>query len=185
MIMAPLIKNMRLTRADDIRLANDLRADMCGLCFSKPPRHLSDEQAAGLAGLSAIPFVERVMRFWLTPMMTHWIAPVGAVSPHRIQLQGDKSPARVAEFKRHATPHNGAGFSPKDRRKRARGLADGFFFDNPRRLPGGGKLTAGSFAGGPMALAGAPPPERGAPCPKHVRRWLMVWGRRARAKRTR
>ena len=37
MIMAPGIKICGLTRAEDIRLANELRVDMCGFGFSKPP----------------------------------------------------------------------------------------------------------------------------------------------------
>ena len=49
MIMAPRIKICGLTRADDIRLANELRV-ICAVCvFQSLPRHLSDEQAAGLA----------------------------------------------------------------------------------------------------------------------------------------
>ena len=97
--MEPRIKICGLTRADDIHLANDLRVDMCGFVFFKAsPRHLSDEQAAGLAGLSA-PFVERVTLL-VDPDDDALDRAVGAVSPHRIQLHGEESPARVAEIKR-------------------------------------------------------------------------------------
>ena len=80
MIMAPLIKICGLTRADDIRLANELRVDMCGFVFFEAsPRHLSDEQAAGLAGLSA-PFIERVALL-VDPDDDALDRAVGAVSP--------------------------------------------------------------------------------------------------------
>ena len=59
-IKPPRVKICGLTRLDDMRHANDLRVDLCGFVFFKPsPRNLSDEQAAGLAGLCA-PFIERV-----------------------------------------------------------------------------------------------------------------------------
>jgi phosphoribosylanthranilate isomerase len=97
--MSPRIKICGLTRADDIRLANELRVDMCGFVFFKAsPRHLSDEQSAGLAGQCA-PFVERVVLL-VDPDDDALDRAIGAVSPHRVQLHGRETPTRVAEIKR-------------------------------------------------------------------------------------
>ena len=144
MIMAPRIKICGLTRADDIRLANELRVDMCGFVFFKAsPRHLSDEQAAGLAGLSA-PFVERVALL-VDPDDDALDHAVGAISPHRIQLHGDESPARVAEIKRRTQRPiikalGVAASRDLETAQAYEGVADWFLFDakpTDDGLPGG------------------------------------------------
>ena len=144
MIMAPRIKICGLTRADDIRLANELRVDMCGFVFFKAsPRHLSDEQAAGLAGLSA-PFVERVALL-VDPDDDALDHAVGAISPHRIQLHGDESPARVAEIKRRTQRPiikalGVAAGRDLETAQAYEGVADWFLFDakpTDDGLPGG------------------------------------------------
>lgn len=142
--MSARVKICGLTRADDIRLANDLRVDMCGFVFFKAsPRHLSDEQAAGLAGLSA-PFVERVVL--LVDADDEMLdRAVGAVSPHRIQLHGAETPARVAEIKRRTQRPiiKALGVATAQDLKTAeayQGVADWFLFDAKPpddALPGG------------------------------------------------
>lgn len=172
MIMAPLIKICGLTRADDIRLANKLRVDMCGFVFFKAsPRHLSDEQAAGLAGLSA-PFVERIALL-VDPDDDALDRAVGAVSPHRIQLHGDESPARVADIKRRTQRPIIKAFgvsSAKDLKatQAYEGVADWFLFDakpTDDGLPGGNGeafdwQVLDAFAGAtPWLLAGGLTPD--------------------------
>ncbi|MGB1118273.1 MAG: phosphoribosylanthranilate isomerase [Parvibaculales bacterium] len=142
--MAPRVKICGLTRADDIRLANELRVDMCGFVFFKAsPRHLSDEQAAGLAGLCA-PFVERVALL-VDPDDDALDHAVGAISPHRIQLHGDESPARVAEIKRRTQRPiikalGVAAARDLETAQAYEGVADWFLFDakpTDDGLPGG------------------------------------------------
>lgn len=172
MIMAPRIKICGLTRADDIRLANELRVDMCGFVFFKAsPRHLSDEQAAGLAGLSA-PFVERVALL-VDPDDDALDRAVGAVSPHRIQLHGDESPARVADIKRRTQRPiiKALGVSSAkdlEATQAYEGVADWFLFDakpTDDGLPGGNGeafdwQVLDAFAGAtPWLLAGGLTPD--------------------------
>ena len=172
MIMAPLIKICGLTRADDIRLANELRVDMCGFVFFKAsPRHLSDEQAAGLAGLSA-PFVERVALL-VDPDDDALDRAVGAISPHRIQLHGDESPARVAEIKRRTQRPiikalGVAATRDLETAQAFEGVADWFLFDakpTDDGLPGGNGeafdwQVLDAFAGAtPWLLAGGLTPD--------------------------
>ena len=142
--MAPRVKICGLTRADDIRLANELRVDMCGFVFFKAsPRHLSDEQAAGLAGLCA-PFVERVALL-VDPDDDALDHAVGAISPHRIQLHGNESPARVAEIKRRTQRPiikalGVAAARDLETAQAYEGIADWFLFDakpTDDGLPGG------------------------------------------------
>ena len=142
--MTPRVKICGLTRADDIRLANELRVDMCGFVFFKAsPRHLSDEQAAGLAGLCA-PFVERVALL-VDPDDDALDHAVGAISPHRIQLHGDESPARVAEIKRRTQRPiikalGVAASRDLETAQAYEGVADWFLFDakpTDDGLPGG------------------------------------------------
>ena len=170
--MEPRIKICGLTRADDICLANDLRVDMCGFVFFKAsPRHLSDEQAAGLAGLSA-PFVERVTLL-VDPDDDALDRAVGAVSPHRIQLHGEESPARVAEIKRRTQRPiikalGVASAKDLETAKAYEGVADWFLFDaKPPEdgLPGGNGeafdwQVLDAYAGAtPWLLAGGLTPD--------------------------
>ncbi len=142
--MSPRIKICGLTRADDIRLANELRVDMCGFVFFKAsPRHLSDEQSAGLAGQCA-PFVERVVLL-VDPDDDALDRAIGAVSPHRVQLHGRETPTRVAEIKRRTQRPiiKALGVATADDLKTAQGyegVADWFLFDAKPPddgLPGG------------------------------------------------
>ena len=170
--MEPRIKICGLTRANDIHLANDLRVDMCGFVFFKAsPRHLSDEQAAGLAGLSA-PFVERVTLL-VDPDDDALDRAVGAVSPHRIQLHGEESPARVAEIKRRTQRPiikalGVASAKDLETAKAYEGVADWFLFDaKPPEdgLPGGNGeafdwQVLDAYAGAtPWLLAGGLTPD--------------------------
>ncbi len=170
--MAPRVKICGLTRDDDIRLANELRVDMCGFVFFKAsPRHLSDEQAAGLAGLCA-PFVERVALL-VDPDDDALDHAVGAISPHRIQLHGDESPARVAEIKRRTQRPiikalGVAAASDLETAQAYEGVADWFLFDakpTDDGLPGGNGETfdwqlLDAYAGAtPWLLAGGLTPD--------------------------
>ena len=142
--MSPRIKICGLTRAGDIRLANELRVDMCGFVFFKAsPRHLSDEQSAGLAGQCA-PFIERVVLL-ADPDDDALDRAIGAVSPHRVQLHGRETPTRVAEIKRRTQRPiiKAFGVATADDLKTAKayeGVADWFLFDAKPPddgLPGG------------------------------------------------
>ena len=170
--MAPRVKICGLTRDDDIRLANELRVDMCGFVFFKAsPRHLSDEQAAGLAGLCA-PFVERVALL-VDPDDDALDHAVGAISPHRIQLHGDESPARVAEIKRRTQRPiikalGVAAANDLETAQAYEGVADWFLFDakpTDDGLPGGNGETfdwqlLDAYAGAtPWLLAGGLTPD--------------------------
>ena len=170
--MAPRVKICGLTRADDIRLANELRVDMCGFVFFKAsPRHLSDEQAAGLAGLCA-PFVERVALL-VDPDDDALDHAVGAISPHRIQLHGDESPARVAEIKRRTQRPiikalGVAAARDLETAQAYEGVADWFLFDakpTDDGLPGGNGeafdwQVLDAYAGAtPWLLAGGLTPD--------------------------
>jgi len=170
--MAPRVKICGLTRDDDIRLANELRVDMCGFVFFKAsPRHLSDEQAVRLAGLCA-PSVERVALL-VDPDDDALDHAVGAISPHRIQLHGDESPARVAEIKRRTQRPiikalAVAAASDLETAQAYEGVADWFLFDakpTDDGLPGGNGETfdwqlLDAYAGAtPWLLAGGLTPD--------------------------
>ena len=170
--MTPRIKICGLTRADDIRLANELRVDMCGFVFFKAsPRHLSDEQSAALAGQCA-PFVERVVLL-VDPDDDALDRAIGAVSPHRVQLHGEESPTRVAEIKRRTQRPviKALGVATADDLKTAQayeGIADWFLFDAKPPgdgLPGGNGeafdwQVLDAYAGAtPWLLAGGLTPD--------------------------
>ena len=171
-IKPPRVKICGLTRLDDMRHANDLRVDLCGFVFFKPsPRNLSDEQAAGLAGLCA-PFIERVALV-VDPDDDELDRVIGAISPHRIQLHGSETPERVAEIKRrtHRPVIKALGVSSADDLKIARdydGVADWFLFDAKppaEGLPGGNgeafdwQILDGYTGAAPWLLAGGITPD--------------------------
>ena len=86
-----------LTHFDDIDLVNRSGADMVGFVFHAPsPRHVMPDAAAALAARCA-PHIERVAVL-VDPDDDAVENALAAVSPHRLQLHGNESPARVAEI---------------------------------------------------------------------------------------
>lgn len=83
---------------DPLSLMAAATADMLGFVFYKgSPRHLSNDQATQLAAQCA-PHIERVALL-VDPDDERIDHCLGALSPHRIQLHGHETPARVREIK--------------------------------------------------------------------------------------
>ncbi len=92
------IKICGLNKPAHVDAANQLGIDLAGFVFfKKSPRHVSQEMAAALAG-RCDPQMERVALL-VDPddeALDHALA---SLSPHRLQLHGAETPARVAEIK--------------------------------------------------------------------------------------
>lgn len=98
---APAIKICGLKRAQDIELLNRFGIELVGFNFiEKSPRFVSQDAAAALAA-QCRPEMERVALL-VDPDDDAVDRALAAVSPHRVQLHGNESPARVAEIKRRS-----------------------------------------------------------------------------------
>jgi phosphoribosylanthranilate isomerase len=146
--MTAKIKICGLTRPQDIETINHLGVDLAGFVFYKPsPRHLSEDQAAGLASKCAR-HIERVVLL-VDPDNDMLDAALACVSPHHIQLHGHETPERVAEIRARshcqiikALPVSSAEDIAKA--QNYKGLANWFLFDaRPPEdgLPGGNGET--------------------------------------------
>lgn len=92
------IKICGLSKPDHVDAANRLGVELAGFVFvKKSPRHVSQEMAAALAG-RCNPQMERVALL-VNPDDEALDHAVAALSPHRVQLHGEETPARVAEIK--------------------------------------------------------------------------------------
>jgi phosphoribosylanthranilate isomerase len=146
--MTAKIKICGLTRPQDIETINHFGVDLAGFVFYKPsPRHLSEDQAAGLASKCAR-HIERVVLL-VDPDNDTLDAALACVSPHHIQLHGHETPERVAEIRARshcqiikALPVSSAEDIAKA--QDYKGLANWFLFDaRPPEdgLPGGNGET--------------------------------------------
>lgn len=142
--MAAAIKICGVTKPQDIETLNQLGVELVGFNFYKPsPRHLSMERAAQLAA-QCNPKMERVALL-VDPSDDDIDEALGMVSPHRLQLHGAESPARVADIKRrsHCAVIKALPIAGKEDFDTARGFqdcADWFLFDaKPPQdgMPGG------------------------------------------------
>jgi len=142
--MAAAIKICGVTKPQDIETLNQLGVELVGFNFYKPsPRHLSMERAAQLAA-RCNPKMERVALL-VDPSDDDIDEALGMVSPHRLQLHGAESPARVADIKRrsHCAVIKALPIAGKEDFDTARGFqdcADWFLFDaKPPQdgMPGG------------------------------------------------
>ena len=146
--MTAKIKICGLTRPQDIETINHFGVDLAGFVFYKPsPRHLSEDQAAGLASKCAR-HIERVVLL-VDPDNDTLDAALACVSPHHIQLHGHETPERVAEIRArsHCQIIKALPFSSAEDIAKAqdyKGLANWFLFDaRPPEdgLPGGNGET--------------------------------------------
>lgn len=146
---APAIKICGLTRAQDVGVMNRLGVELIGFNFvEKSPRYVTQDQAAGLAA-QCRPEMERVALL-ADPDDEAIDRALAAVSPHRLQLHGAESAARVAEIKRRshcpiikALPVE----RPEDvaRAKDYVACVDWFLFDaKPPQMPNGDALGGGN-----------------------------------------
>lgn len=95
------IKICGVTKPQDIEALNALAVELVGFNFYKPsPRCLSLERAAQLAA-KCRPEMERVALL-VDPSDDDIDHALGMVSPHRLQLHGSETPARLAEIKRRS-----------------------------------------------------------------------------------
>lgn len=95
------IKICGVTKPQDIEALNALAVELVGFNFYKPsPRCLSLERAAQLAA-KCRPEMERVALL-VDPSDDDIDHALGMVSPHRLQLHGSETPARVTEIKRRS-----------------------------------------------------------------------------------
>lgn len=143
--MAAKIKICGVTKPAHIDALNDNGVELVGFNFFKPSsRYVTQEIAAGLAA-RCHPEMERVALL-VDPNDDEVDEALAAVSPHRLQLHGEESPARVAEIKARshcaiikALPIANADDLAKTRDYHA---ADWFLFDakppsEEAALPGG------------------------------------------------
>ncbi len=142
------IKICGVTQPEDIDTLNALEVDMAGFNFYKPsPRYLHEDRAAQMAGRCR-PQMERVALL-VDPSDDEIDMALAAISPHRLQLHGTESPARVAEIR---TRHQCAIIkalsiqSAEDIKQAAAydGVVDWFLFDAAPPadgLPGGNGET--------------------------------------------
>ena len=99
MMNPPAIKICGLTRAQDIDHMNRLGVELVGFNFvEKSPRFVTQDKGAGLAAMCRAQ-MERVALL-VNPDDDAVDRAMAAVSPHRLQLHGDESPARGSEIKR-------------------------------------------------------------------------------------
>lgn len=96
--MAAKIKICGVTKPAHIEALNANGVELVGFNFFKPSsRYVTQEVAAGLAA-RCHPAMERVALL-VDPNDDEVDEALAAVSPHRLQLHGEESPARVAEIK--------------------------------------------------------------------------------------
>ena len=97
----PLIKICGVTRAVDIEAMNRLGVDLVGFNFVETsPRYVTQDNAAALAAACRSD-IERVALL-VDPDDDAIDRALAAISPHRLQLHGHETPARVAEIKRRS-----------------------------------------------------------------------------------
>ena len=97
----PLIKICGVTRAVDIEAMNRLGVDLVGFNFVETsPRYVTQDNAAALAAACRSD-MERVALL-VDPDDDAIDRALAAISPHRLQLHGHETPARVAEIKRRS-----------------------------------------------------------------------------------
>ena len=97
----PLIKICGVTRAVDIEAMNRLGVDLVGFNFGETsPRYVTQDNAAALAAACRSD-MERVALL-VDPDDDAIDRALAAISPHRLQLHGHETPARVAEIKRRS-----------------------------------------------------------------------------------
>ena len=142
---APLVKICGVTRRNDIEAMNRLGVDMVGFNFvEKSPRYVTQDNAAALAAACRAD-MDRVAVL-VNPDDDAVDRALAAVSPHRLQLHGNETPARVAEIKRRshaaiikALPVESAACVA--RAADYHDCADWFLFD--AKPPKGAQLTGG------------------------------------------
>lgn len=142
---APGIKICGVTRRGDIEAMNRLGVDLVGFNFvEKSPRYVTQDNAAALAAHCRAD-MERVALL-VDPDDDAIDRALAAVSPHRLQLHGHETPARVAEIKRrsHAAIIKALPVETADDVARAaayKDCADWFLFD--AKPPQQAELTGG------------------------------------------
>lgn len=167
------VKFCGLTDATAINAANALRVDMVGFVFfKKSPRHLDDIKAAQLAA-QLDPAIERVALL-VDPDDDMLENVMRSVSPHRIQLHGHESPARLTEIRRQTLcplikAGGVSGPEDLDAMERYADTADMYLLDAKppanADMPGGNgvvfdwSLLAGRRLSRPWMLSGGLTPE--------------------------
>lgn len=99
--MSAKIKICGVTQPAHIEALNACNVELVGFNFFKPsPRYVTQDSGAQLAALCQ-PQMERVALL-VDPTDDEVDMALAAVSPHRLQLHGSETPARVAEIKRRS-----------------------------------------------------------------------------------